>query len=238
MFSSFSCTKFLQEDPKSYITPTNFFKTTNEVIAAANGIYQAARYEVASGVPPIYLTEILSDDGALGGTAVGERLELDQLRYTSQDVTMASVWASSYTVINRANTVIFYIDSTAFPNAGTICRRVIAEAKFWRAYTYFRLVRLWGDVPLVSTPSVNGEIYPARSNSTLVYNQIIEDLKYAEQNLDPYYGYNDALNGGRATAVAAKALLGKVYLTMSGYPLKDSSKIQMASDKFNEIITN
>jgi hypothetical protein len=114
-------------------------------------------------------------------------------------------------------------------------RRSFAEARFLRAYLYTRLVQLYGDVPLITTPVDDKTLFPKRAPKADVYKQIIEDLQYAEEHLVNNYTYNN-VNGGRATKVAAKALLGYVYLVMGGYPMNDKTKWQASADKLKEII--
>jgi len=234
-----SCKKFLVEDPKGLITNSNFYQTDADAIAAVNGVYQAMRIDVGNGIPPIYMVEIISDDGALAGTAVGERLELENVVYNSQHSYPKQVWTNAYKAIDRANNVLLYVYDSTKIKPVTI-KRVRAEAKFLRAFNYFRLVQLYGDVPLMLEPAdlTKNNLLPARTATIDVYKKIIEDLKEAENNLDDFYDYNNVVNGGRATKVAAKALLGKVYLTMAGFPLKDATKYQLAADKLKEIIDN
>lgn len=231
-----SCKKFLAEDPKGLIATTTFYKTENELISAVNSIYKANRADVGGAIPAIYIAELTTDDGALGGTALGERTEIDNLMFNSTHNIVKTVWFNAYTAINLANNVIAYTDSSVVKAA--ICRRVIAEARFWRAFYYFRLVQLWGDVPMPLKPSSSDNLLPVRTGTTAVYSQIISDLQYAENNLDTVYAYFDKRNGGRATQLAAKALLGNVYLTMSGWPLHDQSKLSLGADKLNEIVSN
>ncbi len=236
-----SCKKFLQESPKGLITNTNFYQTDDDAITAVNAVYSAMRPDMALGLPGIYLTEMISDDGTMSpsATQVGERLELENMIYSSQHGIIKTVWTNAYVAINRANTVLKYVyDSSKI--RPSIVRRVRGEACFLRAFNYFRLVQLYGDVPLVLSPSEIGvsNLSPSRTPVKVVYDSIVSDLKYAEQNLSDYYDYNNAKNGGRATTAAAKALLGKVYLTMAGYPLNDLNKYQLAADKLNEVILN
>lgn len=238
LFAS-SCKKFLTEEPKGLITNSNFYQTDADAIAAVNGVYQAMRIDVGNGIPPIYMVEIISDDGALTGTALGERLELENVVYNSQHSFPRQIWTNAYRAIDRANNVLLYVyDSTKIKPA--VIRRVRAEAKFLRAFNYFRLVQLYGDVPLMLEPAdiSKNNLLPPRAPSVEVYNTIIQDLKEAETNLDDFYDYANVQNGGRATKVAAKALLGKVYLTMAGFPIKDASKYQLAADKLKEIVDN
>lgn len=232
-----SCESFLNEDPKSYITPTNFYQSDKEAISAVNSVYAAIRDESVN-LPFMFLNEISIDDITLSTSTTGERIEIENLVYSSQHSYLIPVWTNSYTAINRANTVLQYVDSAKI--TPVLTRRLYAEARFLRAFHYFRLVRWFGDIPLMlkatETPDPI-ELYPARTSSTKVYEQIIEDLKYAEVNLDNKYDYSST-NYYRATKGAAKALLAKVYLTMSGYPLRDQSKWELAAEKCDEIITN
>lgn len=234
-----SCKKFLAEDPKGLITNTNFWQNEADAIAGVNGVYQTMRADVGNGIPPIYMVEIISDDGALSGSALGERLELENVIYNSQHNYPRTLWTNAYKAIDRANNVLLYVYDTVKLKA-SIVRRVRAEAQFLRAFNYFRLVQLYGDVPLQKEPAdiTKGNLLPARAPSADVYKLIIEDLQYAENNLEDFYDYNSAVNGGRATKAAAKALLGKVYLTMAGYPLNDAGKYPLAAAKLKELIDN
>ncbi|MCH5684113.1 RagB/SusD family nutrient uptake outer membrane protein [Niabella sp. W65] len=126
---------------------------------------------------------------------------------------MQELWRQSYNAINAANVAI---DKIAAMDAGRINepvrQRLINEAKFLRALHYFNLVRWFGGVPIVikETPSLSEDaLYVAKATEDEVYNQIMEDLKSAEQ-LPKSYGAADI---GRATSGAAKSLLAKVYLT-------------------------
>jgi hypothetical protein len=91
--------------------------------------------------------------------------------------------------------------------------RYVAEAQFLRALMYFNLVRVFGDVPLVVKEIEKAEegYQYGRNPAAEVYAQIIADLTEAEAVLPVTYAAADA---GRATRGAAKALLGKVYLTL------------------------
>ncbi len=241
ILSCTSCKKFLEENPKGQITNANFYKTNDDAIAAINGVYAEMRFEVGNGIPAIYMVEQISDDGTMSTTAtqVLERIELDNMVYNSQHSIINTVWGGFYKVIDRANYVIKYVVDTNYVRAD-LMYRIQAEARFIRAFYHFRLVQLFGDIPLMLEPAdvTKGNLYPKRTPTRQVYESIINDLKFAEANLDTSYTYNDSKNGGRATVAAAKALLGKVYLTMAGFPLYDNSGYQLAADKLKELIDN
>jgi starch-binding outer membrane protein, SusD/RagB family len=233
-----SCKKFLEEDPKSLISAEKFYKTNSDVISATNAIYFALRDDVTGSISPIWMAEMTTDDSRTNPTAaqVQERLEVENLIYASRHVFIRNIWNSSYKAIGYANSVLAFVDTVATPELNKLTvRRSFGEARFLRAYMYTRLVQLYGDVPLVLTPVEDNTLFPKRSSKADVYKQIIADLQYAEENLANNYTYND-VNGGRATKVAAKALLGYVYLVMGGYPMNDNTKWQAAADKLKEII--
>ena len=139
-------------------------------------------------------------------------------------------WVGFYRGINRAN--IFMEKVSLAGLESTLEEKKIAEAKFMRAFYYYNLVKLFGEVPLHLVPTsdfneVNTHL--PRSPITDVYDAIIEDLKYAETRLPLTQPV------GQASAGAAKALLGKVYLTMAGKPLEQTEMYALAASKLKEI---
>lgn len=233
-----SCKKYLDESPKSIITTTNFYQNQTDALAALSSIYATFTNE-AQNMEFFVLSELPADDTGLpsASTATSDNSGLELLNYNASNTTIAKVWSDSYLAINRTNELLGRIDSSFVKP--TLCRRIYAEARFLRAYYYFRLVRMFGDVPLITEElnSASSNLFPVRSSSVDVYSQIISDLKYAEINLDATYAYSDP-NFGRATQGAAKSLLGKVYLTMAGFPINDISKLSLASAKLKEVIDN
>ncbi len=112
--------------------------------------------------------------------------------------------------------------------------KLIGEARFLRAWAYFYAVRLWGDIPLITTPQTanSTDFLPSRAPQEEVYKLIVEDLLAAEAAGLPVTETN-----GRATQIAAKSLLSKVYLTMAGFPLsKGATHYKLAADKALEVI--
>ncbi|WP_304066992.1 RagB/SusD family nutrient uptake outer membrane protein [Pedobacter glucosidilyticus] len=227
-----SCEKFLQEDPRSLVTPDKFFRTPADAVAAVNGVYVALLKSEVISNQNFFVSELTADDAFYAGTPVFERDQLNLLTFDEKSTYFRDVWANRYRAISRANEILLYVNSS---NAGALADRVRAEACFLRAFSYFDLVRWFGDVPLVT--KVVSDPFPAKTSLSIVYDQIIEDLKYAEQYLDDKYAYMDP-NGGRVTKAAAKGLLGKVYLTMAGEPLKKTEMFALAELKLKEVIDN
>ena len=135
------------------------------------------------------------------------------MAHTSANELIRDAWANYYNGIFRANAVTDNIGGVNFDE--TLKRQFEAEARFIRALTYFNIVRLWGDAPIVlKVVSVEESLSIGRSPVAEVYEAIEADLLYAASNLPNSYTAQDF---GRATSGAAKALLGKVYLTQKKY---------------------
>ncbi|MGJ7030074.1 RagB/SusD family nutrient uptake outer membrane protein [Niabella hirudinis] len=234
-----SCKKFLTEEPRALIDRSKFYSTDGDAISAVNAVYQSMRYDVING-SPVYLQEIMSDDGTVSPTTtVKNRLDMEYLLNDARHENIKTIWSTAYRTIERANNVIAFANDSSKIKPEVI-RRVHGEARFIRAFYYFRLVQLFGGVPLMLEPAdvIKDNLLLSRSTEAEVYDVIIKDLQYAEANLEDFYKYNDSQNGGRATRAAAIALLGKVYLTQAGYPARDMSKYQLAADKLKELIVD
>ena len=154
-----------------------------------------------------------------------------------------NAWNNCYNVILRSNIVIGRIENVPFKSE-ELKKQYIAEAKFIRALMYFWLNRVFGGYSqsgeLLGVLKVDKEITPSeayginRSPLQDIYNLIVEDLTYAEQNLPDTYSGTDK---GRVTKWGAKGLLTKVYMTMAGYPLnKGGEYYNLAIKKAEEVI--
>jgi len=119
-------------------------------------------------------------------------------------------WAQLYATIYAANSVIEGLSGNTNV-AVTAENNYIGEAKFLRAYCYFYLVNLFGDVPLVTTTDVNTTMSASRTPADSVYGQIISDLTDAQSVLAADYSYSNG-NKTRANKWVAAALLARVYL--------------------------
>ncbi len=137
----------------------------------------------------------------------------DEFYLTSENGTLANIWNTAYRGVNRANTVLGRIDNVEMDAA--LKARYKLEMKFLRAYFYFDLLRVFGDVPLVLNEiSITESLDAVRTPKTEVYAQIITDLKEAIAGLPDSY---DDANSGHATKGSARALLGDIHMTMHNY---------------------
>jgi hypothetical protein len=144
-------------------------------------------------------------------------------------------WNGLYGVIAQTNLVLEKVPGIN-PMDVSQKNKILAEAKFLRAWSYFYLVRLFGDVPLITKPVTTSspDFLPGRTGRDAVYTQIVTDLTEAENA-----GLPMAETTGRISLGAVKSLLAEVYLTMAGQPLnKGASHYQLAATKANEVITS
>ncbi len=153
------------------------------------------------------ITEIISDNANKGSapfdTGTDKHL-LDNFEFSSTAPSIEEMWRIWYKTIGRATNTIDYTNEYGLEDQG-LADRIIAEARFLRAYCYFNLVRYFGDVP------VQEEDVTQRAPQEEVYDYIIADLEFAASTL-PRKSEYPAEDLGRATQGAAEALLSKVYL--------------------------
>lgn len=225
-----SCEDFLEEKPKGFASSENVLNSETGITQALYGVYHTGttlfwreRYPSAFGLP--------GDDLFTGVDNNTARIEMDNFTFTSTNANIGRIWTNDVIMISRANQLIEGIENY---EEGEFKDRIIAEAKFLRAMCYFYQVRAFGAVPLV-TEYENAELYPSRSTIPEIYQQIIADLTDAEQNLPNWQEISG--EKGRATSGAAKAFLGKVYLTMATTEeTANGNYFSMAADKLQEVI--
>ncbi|HEY9045953.1 MAG TPA: RagB/SusD family nutrient uptake outer membrane protein [Ohtaekwangia sp.] len=211
-FGIFSC-NVLEENPQSFISPVNFYKTKSDALAALTAAYNPVQQNGFVSRNYVILGEIPTDNMfPLSNNA--DRVQLDNYVQTPQNVVVRETWQDFFLGITRSNIVIDRVPLISMDE--TLRNRIVAEAKFLRGFYYFQLVRLFGEVPLITheVASLDQLTYPQRSSVEDVYQQIITDFTDAEAVLPATYGSADL---GRATKGAAKAFLASVYLTRKEY---------------------
>jgi len=209
------CEKKLYQEPITAKTLGNFLGTEGEVEEYVNATYGTLH---ANGLYGLYLPafEELPSDNTFDEVPAndnGDYGQLDQFAPTPSNGIVTSTWQDSYVAIQRANVVLNRIGGVAYAVEATRQART-GEMKFLRALLYFNLVRLYGDVPLVTQETTDPNVYfgQGRTPTKQVYDQIIKDLTEAAGVLLP-----TAAQPGRVIKTAAQALLGKVYLTQKNY---------------------
>jgi hypothetical protein len=236
-----SCSDFLDEQDPSNLTPESFYTIPDHAEAAVAAVYDRMRfYGEGAGIFSANWQMLEAVTGT-ATTETGQNSDLNNLYSLTYDGNTAHIvnwWNGLYRMVANANLALDKIPGIAFlPPANTEAQKtkLIGEARFLRAWAYFNIVRLWGDAPLVTKPqtAASEDFMPTRTPQEEIYNLIVEDLLAAEAA-----GLPVSETSGRATQMAVKSLLSKVYLTMAGFPLsKGASHYKLAADKALEVIT-
>jgi starch-binding outer membrane protein, SusD/RagB family len=208
---------FLDLQPLDQEVTTNFYSSEEQAFQALVAVYDVLTYHSTSvsWAPIITVSDILSDDAFAGGSDANDGFDWDQLNNHNIPTTnpiIHSVWIKNYIGVYRANQFLEVIDGTEASQA--FKDRSKAEARFMRAYFYFEQVRLFENIPLLtSTISGPSEYSQPQASPQDVYNQIALDLVEAIDNLPASLPETEA---GRVTKWAAKALLARAFLFYNG----------------------
>jgi starch-binding outer membrane protein, SusD/RagB family len=217
-----SCKKdFLDASPVTEGTEQNFYRSKQDAQRAIVGCYDGLQVVWNGGIGFPILSEVLSDD-AFGGTGNSDDLKyqmIDEFNKSRSPVNVSVLgenWSAYYRALYRCNMLISKIEQIDWAGDEALKKETESEARFLRAYLYFDMTRIWGNIPLLTTPTI--EPVP-QANPDDIYKQIAEDLKFAIANLtNTAYSTTWAqTNGGRVTKWAAEALMARVYLFYTGY---------------------
>ena len=211
-----ACDSFLDESPKDQLTTNSYYLSPAHAQQNVNYLYR-------TGVPArisstgAYAGSIAQIQGCMTGyftnTYEGQELTykygkemIRQQNTMTVGNTLMGEWTNAYKAINVANAAITHIPEITM-EAETQAT-LVAEAKFFRAWNYFFLVKLFGDVPFYTEPSSTENLFLERTAKATIYGQIESDLKDAIAVL-PAKTFGE--NGHRATKYAAAMILADVY---------------------------
>jgi len=231
-----SCDQELEEKVFSSYSAGNFFENEEQLQAQNIGIYEAFNHVVWE--QDMYFLVSMTSRYATSRVpsfawhAAYQTADRQPFRYER-------IWRVGYQAIARANTIIKYAPLSNFSQENPeIANFYIAEARWMRAYTYFQLTQLFGELPLYTEPVESADpevLFKGRSSIQEVYDLIIADLEFAKDNLPITW---QRTGTGRVTAAGGAFLLGKVYLTSAGYPLQITANYQKAIDALKPLADN
>ncbi|MEO6977475.1 MAG: RagB/SusD family nutrient uptake outer membrane protein [Mucilaginibacter sp.] len=233
MFTVSSCKKYLDEKDNSNFVKTNYFKTPAQAQTFVNGIYpQLHLFQNgdAYGEAPFITLELFSGHATSLGQSVNNGNVINQ-RTDAVNPGFEDVWKNSYNAIANANLALEQIPNVAMDDATK--KKLLGEVYFLRAFFYYHLVRLYGDVPLI-TKSVtvdSPDLYPTRTDYKQVYDQVISDLQTAEAS-----GLPDSDQTGRVSLGAVRTLLAGVYLTTAGFPMQKTANYALAAAEAQKVL--
>jgi starch-binding outer membrane protein, SusD/RagB family len=215
-----SCNDFLELEPEFVVSETAFYKTEKDFETALTGAYSGL--QSLHNLSLLYLTELTTDNTEVQWTSpTTSEFECNEMNITIANSFVGGVWSNSFTGVSRANTILSKLESVDLRD--DFESQVKGEALFLRAYNYFNLVRLFGDVPLITvsfnSPNEIADFDMSRKPASEIYDLVISDLTASVGFLQNVSG----LSKSRASEGAALTLLGKVYLTRGQFDLAASA---------------
>lgn len=238
MLSLTSCGDFLDEDPKGQLNPETFYTIEDDYTAGVNTLYDKVN-QTQSWTTPMYPQWQGDDITANPGSNKQACAALDAFDSDGANKGVTEAWTQHYAVIKTANLIIE--GSEKFPGDKAKIATALGNAHFWRAYSYYYLVRVFGKLPIITKTNI--EQFDAQpSEIEKVYELIVQDLKDAINELPTGYDKEPARLFGVdvwATKQAAQSTLAAVYMSMAGYPLnKGTEYYKLAAELAKNVITN
>lgn len=208
----------MDRQPLDQIDSSTFYQTEEDAFEALVAVYDVLGYQSSPGIswaPFVTITDILSDDAYAGGADANDGLDENQLNtfnIPTGNLLVHSTWLMNYTGIYRANLLLEKLPDIEMEEKTR--ERMAAECKFMRAYFYFKLVRLFENIPLLTrTLKSPSEYAVEQADPADTYNQIALDLFESAAVLPEIVSGGEE---GRITKWAAQALLGRVFLFYDG----------------------
>ncbi|SHG70652.1 Starch-binding associating with outer membrane [Fodinibius roseus] len=213
------CSEILNKEPLGEVSESSAYTSDNDASQSLTSVYH-----VLLEFPSLFrygIFDIASDDARKGGEGASDGAwmrEFSHYTLNSENEIAGWIWEYSYLGINRANRVLENVPDIEMDQNKK--DRILGEAKFLRAFFYFYLTTLYGDVPLITDSQVNtNEV--ERTSKNLVLELIYQDLRDASEVL-PLKSQLSNQELGRATKGAAQAYLGKVFLYQGNFQNAES----------------
>lgn len=214
LFMSISCSDdFTEVPPVGVLESSTFFESESNAEEALIGLYDIMQYNYAKDWSSAFFLKVLPGDaGNAGGGNSTDQTQLqnidDYVNVSISNPSIESVWSLYYKAIALANTIINEVEGSTLSNKDF----VLAEAKFMRAWCYFELTTLWGDVPLrlINPTEISPEAFAIPKTSRAdIYVQVESDLEAAIAGLPDKSAVSNVF---RVSKGAAQATLAKVLV--------------------------
>lgn len=222
----------INQEPLDSVSNEQLFVRPSDADAAIIGVY---RQLADLGLNYIVFPELPTKNTL--GTALNRQFEqMNNLLFLDDNPWYEILWNQHFLLLNRANVVIERVPE--IPGLAEQKRNeVVAEARFLRAFTYFSLVRYFGQVPLITSATTSPDIptlQVSRNSVAEVYTQIFDDLDFAKNNLPVSFSSNLATKA-RATRNAAFALGVRIYLFRKEYAQVVNDADRVITSKGSEL---
>lgn len=231
-----SCSdSFFDLKPNDQVTRDQIYKTENDFKLAVNACYSKLQTQMDFYIE---MCEFRSDELTLDAPTAGtqDRYDIDQFKEVASNGILDNLWANFNNGVYRCNLVLASIDDATFDE--TKKAQYKAEAMFIRSLTYFNMYRSWGCVPITYKPvTVEESLTIGRATEQQMYDMIVGQLEeIVNNNMLPKKYTGDDI--GRATLGAAKALLGKAYLTFGKPEMAAKVLKSLIEDNSHSLLPN
>lgn len=232
-----SCKKFVDiKPPINQITGEEAFKNDATATAIVTGIYSEMMknsIQFSSGFTTIY-AGMCADELYNYSSGNNDEFVNNQITLSNHGLIGNSFWQPAYKYIYTANLVIEKLKKADLLSSA-VKERLEGEAKFIRAFCYFHLLNLFGDVPLITKTDYHINATIPRTSTSIVYQQIVRDLKDASNLLSSAYLNTDR---ARPNKWAAEGLLSRVYLYMGEWVKAEESSTLVIQSSLYSLPTN
>ena len=204
-----SCEDILDKTPLDSPSSASFYNNRTEVDMGLFGCYEriANRIGLTGSRPWIVMLDNITDIS--WNRSANQMQTLGNGTATSENLSCRNAWRDFYAVIARTNFLLDNIHNAEEVVATDYLNQVIGEARFIRAYSYFYLTELFGDVPLITGSITLEEAEMERTPKNVIVDWILDEMDEIVPHLPVYHDGNVT---GRATSVAAYFL--KAYTAL------------------------
>ncbi|RQO74463.1 RagB/SusD family nutrient uptake outer membrane protein [Pedobacter sp. KBW06] len=226
---SSSCKKLIEipSSPANRISTAEIVADSANVMGAIAGVYtgMGATLNTGFGFSTVLYTGLSSDELTAGQFIDPIAAQFLSNTVLSNNSFVRNLWADAYKNMYQINACMEIVNGSSAISAG-LKKQLVAEIKVVRAFYYFNLINLYGEIPLVLATDFNLTAQLPRAGSEEIFKQIILDLTEAEQALVP--AYPSALRA-RPNSYVAKALLAKIYLYRKDWVNAENMATQVIS---------
>lgn len=231
--------EFLKEVPLDFYSPENSFQTEGNFNAALTDLYARVRAIQSVDGGATYYSEVLGTDVAFNARLDQARLGSYAVSMTPQGAIPREHWIRWYKIISNANTIISRLATSKLTE--TQKKIIGGEAKLFRAYAYFKLVNLYGGVPLILEEATAPKSDFTRAPKEEVLKQIVADATEAATNLPNV----DAAKDGKLNKAVANHLLAETYIMQKDYDkaitaateVIEKSNLKLMTERFGSLRT-
>jgi hypothetical protein len=227
-----ACQK-LKENPQANLTPGTYFKTQSDLDASVAAIYTELTPDFSFGFTTRMTSCFGADDLTTDpGLNKQDMRAFDELNGASNNPSLLNQWQGPWAAVYQANNVLANYANVPGSTPQAL-QQSAGQAYFLRAFSYYYLVRVFGPIPDITAPLTASD-RPQRDSASKIYATIVSDLQQAAAWLPASWSGQP----GRATSGGARSLLADVYLTMTGWPINQSSYYTQAAAEADSVMTS